>query len=248
LKQATRVGADATIRQLTEGIALPLPPLHPLHIEVICNGLLHIWRRLVEMEPEAVAVSDEPGLNSVLVSAINRQLALDDPALIGFAMLVQRAESGVQTPNYLGNRLELRPDISLPLKAGKADFLHPLVVECKILDRAERKTVGLYCDRGLIQFVNGDYGWARQDGFMLAYVRDGSTIAQSLTPFLHKSLGNETDQFATQRLPKPIGQRTDQAESTHDRAFRYVGKAANDCPGTIAVRHIWVDAQRPSGL
>lgn len=244
MKASTTVGADATIRQLTEGVSLPLPPLHPLHVEVVCDGLLYIWRRLVELEPAAVAVSDEPGLNAVMVSAINRQLALDDPALTRFAMLVARAERGVETTNYKGNRLELRPDISLPLTAKGDAFRFPVVVECKIIDKPRGKTARLYCNRGLIHFVNGDYGWARREGFMLAYVRDGSTIVNSLTPFLHRSLKSEPDNFATLRLPNPVGEGADQAESTHDRSFRYVEKAPNDCPGTIAIRHIWVSAQR----
>lgn len=229
---------------MTEDFPLPLPPLHWLHVEAICQGLLYIWQRLVEMEPEAVAVSDEPALNSVLVSAINRQLALDDPALARFAMLVERAQSGVQTPNYRGDRLELRPDISLPLKARGAALLHPLVVECKILDKPQGKTVRLYCNLGLLQFVNGDYAWARQDGFMLAYVRDGSTTAAALTPFLDKSRESEADNFSTLRLPDPVGEGTDQAESTHDRTFRYVNKPSHERPGAIVIRHLWVNAKR----
>lgn len=78
---------------------------------------------------------------------------------------------------------------------------------------------------------------------MLAYVRDESTVAKSLTPFLDRSLKSERDNFATRRLPNPVGKGADQAESTHDRSFRYVEKAPNDCPGTIAIRHIWVNAQ-----
>lgn len=242
MKPSTSVGADATIRQLTEGIRLPLPPLHRLHVEVISQGLIYIWQRLVDLESNVVAVSDEPGLNSVMVSAINRQLALDDPALKRFAALVERAESGVQTPNYRGDKLELRPDISLPLRARGGDFLHPLVVECKIVDKPHGKTVRLYCNLGLVQFVNGDYSWARQEGFMLAYVRDRSTIANELTKFLRQSLQNAPENFATQCLPKPIGNGADQAESTHDRHFRYVDKAPQNSPGPIAIRHIWVNA------
>lgn len=243
LKQSTRIGADATIRQLTEGFSLPLPPLQRLQVEVICKGLLHIWQVLVEREPEAVAVSDEPGLNSVLVSAINRQLALDDPDLRAFAMLVQRAESGVQAPNYQGDRLELRPDICLPLKARGPAFLHPLVVECKILDRPQKKTVPLYCKEGLLQFVNGDYAWTRQEGFMFAYVRDGSTIGDSLTPFLSNSMQSGTDDYGTLCLPESVDTAVDQAVSNHRRSFRYVDSASKDLPGAIVIRHLWVDAR-----
>jgi hypothetical protein len=159
-------------------------------------------------------------------------------------MLVQRAESGVQTPNYRGDRLELRPDMSLPLKAKGAAFLYPLIIECKIVDKPQDKTVRLYCNHGLIQFLNGDYAWARQEGFMLAYVRDGSTIADSLTPFLRKAAGGATENFAAVCLPQSCGKGADQAESAHDRSFRYVDKAPNDLPGAIAIRHIWLSAER----
>ena len=44
-----------------------------------------------------------------------------------------------------------------------------------------------YCDDGLVRFVRGDYAWAMQEAMMLAYTRDGRTIAGHLIPEIAKA-------------------------------------------------------------
>jgi hypothetical protein len=245
LKKARIAEQNAAWRQLTDGIELPLRPLHRLHLETVVEALLYIWQRLADSDLETIAGADEPLVNATMVNTINRQLAEEDPYLRRFAALVRGAERGVETLNYKGDRLELRPDILVLLKGRGGSFLHPLAVECKIIDKITGKTVRLYCNKGLQQFVEGDYGWARQEGVMLAYVRDGSTITGKLTPFLQRSSQRQPDHLATRRLPKAVGNGADQAESTHHRSFRYPGRMVpKDDPGLIMVRHIWL--QPPS--
>lgn len=232
---------EAVLRLLTEGVRLPVAPLHRLHVEVIAKALLYIWQCVVDKLPDIG--SGETSLNTAMINAINRRLSDDDPPLALLATLVFRAERGTESQNYNGDRLEVRPDISFSLKGGGAISLFPLIVECKIIDAPGRKTVRLYCDEGLKRFVDGDYSWARQEAFMLAYVRDASTIADKLIPFLEQTFGKDPDRFATLRLPVPTGPGADQAESQHSRPFRYPDRSPEVDPGSITIRHIWVNAR-----
>jgi hypothetical protein len=61
-----------------------------------------------------------------------------------------------------------------------------LFVECKPVD-AKHPVGSKYCDDGLIRFVRGDYAWAMQEGMMLAFARDGRTIAKHLIPRMSES-------------------------------------------------------------
>ncbi|AFL73520.1 hypothetical protein [Thiocystis violascens] len=245
MKKDEGASREAVLRLLTEGVDLPLAPLPRLHLEVIAEALIHIWQCVVGELPEAVIGSGETLLNTAMINAINRRLSDDDPPLELLATFVFRAERGTESQNYKGDRLEVRPDISFSLKGRGAISLFPLIVECKIIDGPGRKTVRLYCDEGLKRFVDGDYGWARQEAFMLAYVRDASTIADKLIPFLEQTFGKDPDRFATLRLPAPTGSGADQAESQHSRPFRYPDRSPEVDPGPITIRHIWVNARPP---
>src|SRR3546814_4030189 len=90
--------------------------------------------------------------------------------------------TGVQTcalPIY-GSRLEQRPDLSIHLTARTRRF--PLIAEAKIIDATRGEH--LYCSQGLRRFLNGKYGWGAREALMIAYVRDGTTIATRLKPYL----------------------------------------------------------------
>lgn len=93
--------------------------------------------------------------------------------------------------NYSRQKLGKAPDLSFKLRDAGAER-RPVVsshdalfVECKPVDKGHAAG-SAYCDDGLIRFVNGDYAWAMQDAMMLAYVRNGRSIAQHLTPAMAK--------------------------------------------------------------
>jgi hypothetical protein len=58
--------------------------------------------------------------------------------------------------------------------------------KCKPVD-ATHPAGSKYCDDGLVRFLRGDYAWAMQEGMMLAYARDGRTIAKNLIPAMQES-------------------------------------------------------------
>jgi len=95
-------------------------------------------------------------------------------------MLVTCISRGRESINYDGSKLEKRPDLSIHLTSRFSRL--SLVVECKLLDSKNKKSIDLYCDQGLARFIDGQYAWYAREAFMLAYVRDGATIATCLTP------------------------------------------------------------------
>ena len=106
---------------------------------------------------------------------------------------------GKESLSFDGSHLEERPDLSLNLT--RRDLRFPLVVEAKILDAASGKTRNLYCEQGLRRFLEGKYAWGTREAFMLAYVRDGSSITATLNPFLSGTVVDGTPGYLVEELP-----------------------------------------------
>ena len=155
-----------------------------------------------------------------------------------------------QVANFDGTRLGKSPDLCFKLRyddGGPRMVLSEfdaLFVECKPVD-STHSAGSKYCDDGLIRFVVGDYAWAMQEGMMLAYARDGRTIADHLIPAM-----NEPDRrtsLATAQLPQACRASDATADahaepvhiSKHRRGFPWPhkkGKATD-----ITIYHLWHD-------
>ena len=106
----------------------------------------------------------------------------------------------------------------------------PLVGECKIIDRPNDRGMALYCTNGVSRFLSGQYAWYRHEGFMVAYVLDGSTRDEHLLPGMQGRL---------ERFEADPG--NDYVITKHGRAFRYPHKQApKDDPGPIDLWHLWL--------
>lgn len=217
------------IAALTRGQSLPLSPLPETTLRVVADTLVKAWTDLAAEHAGILCRGDEAEVSCLLVSRLNA--LLDEDAC--WEMLIRGVSRGRESLSYDGRHLEKRPDVSLHLTNRSFDF--PLVAECKLIDRSRKKTVHLYCRDGLTRFVTGDYGWMSAEAFMLAYVRDNCTIADTL----HPHLAAETT-CNTLNLPQPFLGAADLAHSRHDRPFRYLSSA--DKPGPIVLWHLWLPA------
>ena len=155
-----------------------------------------------------------------------------------------------QVANFDGTRLAKSPDLCFKLRHDDCEprmvlsEFDALFVECKPVD-ATHFAGRDYCDDGLVRFVRGDYAWAMQEGMMLAYVRDGRTIAGHLIPAMSEP--KRMKSLATVQLPRrcraPAPAAGAQAEtihiSKHRRSFSWPdGKG----PATdITIYHLWHD-------
>jgi hypothetical protein len=155
-----------------------------------------------------------------------------------------------EVANFDGTKIGLAPDLCFKLRNDEYERrmvlseYDALFVECKPVD-STHSAGGDYCDLGLVRFVTGDYGWAMQEGMMLAYTRNGRTISAHLIPAMNEK--NRIVSLATIQFPEPClnvsASTDDQADtvhiSKHRRSFSWPdakGQATD-----ITIYHLWHD-------
>lgn len=222
---------------LTRGLRLPLPAVDTVHLELIAEGLRRAFHEIRADYPSVVTTGSEAEVTALLEARLNA-LVGEDPF---WTHLVLCAVRGKESLSFDGSHIEKRPDLSIYLSSRERNF--PLIVEAKILDSAASRTATLYCDKGLCRFLVGEYAWASQEAFMLAYVRDGSSIARHLTPLLTKDMRQVSPRYAVQALPTSASASSvsDLACSRHARAFAYIHQTPPaQQPGPVTVWHLWL--------
>jgi hypothetical protein len=223
------------IAELTRGLDLPLASIDDVYLHIIADGVAQAFKDIRASYPDTVTAGNEAAVTALLQARLNRMIEEDKV----WRQLVASVGRGTESLSFDGSHLEKRPDISIHLSARALRF--PLIAEAKIVDATRGES--LYCSQGLRRFLNGDYGWGGREAFMIAYVRDKTTIASRLVPFLTQPA--QTTNYAVQDAPTGLtsGITCDAARSKHGRFFLYAHTAppAND-PGAIALWHLWVDA------
>lgn len=222
------------VQLLTRGLELPFPPLADRLLRAIAQGFARAWQHLLDEHADALLASSETTITMMMCARLNALIDEDRR----WAQLVQKVTRGEETISFDGGSQESRPDLSLKLTERSPSF--PLVVECKLIERGSQKSVGRYCSDGLSRFLEGRYAWAAREGFLLAYVRDGSTLDTALKPHLAKHRAKTPDPFATGQLPAPVaGMSLELGRSIHERGFRYPGRSPGE-PGAITLWHLWL--------
>jgi hypothetical protein len=225
------------IAELTRGIELPLPPLHREHLRVIVEVLSAAWTDLLQRHSTVLLNDEEAAVNALMETRLLARID-EDPL---WAQMVRAVARGRETVSFDGTHLEKRPDLSLFLTCRNASF--PLAIECKIIDEANDKSGKLYCDKGLSRFLTGEYAWATREAFMIAYVRDKSTIASALVPLFVPSASGPIPYAAESAMAEVATSPPDLAKSSHSRSFRYpLREPPRDQPGAIALWHLWLPA------
>lgn len=225
------------ITELTKMVSLPLPPLHHSHLALFADLLEEAYKGIKADYAATVGTENEAQITSLMVSRLRNMLAGGSPA----DLLIANVSRGSETCNYDGTHIEKRPDIQISLHGKMHSF--PLIVESKLLDKPNMKTIDLYCDEGLSRFTIGDYAWANCEAIMLGYVRDGSEINTTLTPYLDRASKKSPPEFAVVALPTAChgASAKDVLSSVHGRYFKYAHpNQANKPPGDICIWHVWV--------
>ncbi len=226
------------IAELTRGLQLPLSPLHDFHLIFIAEMLGRAWDDLHHSQQQTLKIGSEPEITALMETRLN--VLLDQYP--SWSNLVHNVARGKETVSFDRSHLEKRPDLSIFLTNRYRNF--PLVVECKIIESSSGKTVRLYCNKGLVKFVQGEYAWATREAFMLAYVRDGSSIDTCLTPLLIENQKTDPDPYCTENLPEATKHSTlDLARSHHSRSFSYLVGSPGTNPGAISLWHLWVSTK-----
>ncbi len=230
------------VAELTRGIRLPRQAIENVHLQILAEGLHEAFDDLRQREPATVAFGDEAEVTALMEARLNR-LIDENPFWRQLVVCVVR---GKETVSFDGSHLEKRPDLSIFL--SDRTLLFPLVVEAKILDAPNAKTVASYCERGLRRFVDGEYAWGNREAFMVGYVRDGSSIETTLKPCIARAMAVNPPGYLVQGYPVHVGSEgLDLAYTTHGRAFVYGNQAPPNCPGPISVWHLWLSLGRKDG-
>ena len=225
MSQPYHLPRDYQIAELTRGADFPLPALKSRHLKIIAEFFVRAWEGLLETQKQVMRTKEEPEINSLMESRLLFFLDEDRE----WSTLVSSVSRGKESLSFDGSSLEKRPDLSIFL-TGRPRF--PLVIECKLIDNKAK--VALYGNEGLTRFLNGEYAWYAREAFMLAYVRDGSTIGNCLTPHLVARRNSAPDPFLTEQLPQTVKLPSqDLAQSRHGRRFL-------NNPGPIAIWHLWL--------
>jgi hypothetical protein len=222
------------IAELTRGLDLPLAAIDDIYLHIIAEGVAIAFHDIRNTAPTIVATGDEAEVTALLEARLNRMIEEDKV----WRQVVASVVRGKESLSFDGSHLEKRPDLSLHLTARTLRF--PLIAEAKIIDAT--KGANLYCSQGVRRFLNGEYGWGGREAFMIAYVRDGTTIASRLEPYL--ALPAQAASYGVEHAPTSLEScACDAARSRHSRSFLYAHTQppAND-PGAIALWHLWVDA------
>lgn len=222
--------------ELTGRMTFPLPALADYHLTIIAETLAQAWQDLLPRQERTMRAGDEAEINALMASRLNHLLDADPL----WRALVSSVTRGSESLSHDGSHLEKRPDLSIHLTCRNPNF--PLTVECKLIDHPNGKTVDLYCRKGLARFINGEYAWTTREAFMLAYVRDGATIDNALTPHLANAMAaGASDPFRT--LEPPHGDTPpplERARSHHARHFDLAASRAAPVP--ICLWHLWLAA------
>lgn len=225
------------VAELTRGIELPLEPLHHEHLRIIVEALSTTWTELLQRHSQVLLNGNEAAINALMETMLLARLD-QDPL---WAQMVRAVARGRETVSFDGTHLEKRPDLSIFLTRRNASF--PLAIECKIIDEANNKSGKLYCDNGLSRFLTGEYAWASREAFMLAYVRDASTIASTLAPLFVQPASGPIPYAAQGAITSMGAPPPDVARSSHARNFRYpLRSPPHNEPGAIAILHLWMCA------
>ena len=239
-----------TVGVSPERYQLPHPCLGLPVILLIRRVLCRAFEILREEKKVKLADADENHVTAALLSVIENNLR-QSGSIPGFnGHNYDRVGRQGQVANFDGTRLAKSPDLCFKLRyddGGPGMVLSEfdgLFVECKPVDK-KHFAGSDYCDDGLIRFVRGDYAWAMQEGMMLAYARDGRTIAGHLIPAMDDP--ERRTSLATVELPQACRASDATADahaepihiSKHRRGFPWPhkkGKATD-----VTIYHLWHD-------
>lgn len=236
-----------TVGVPSERYILPHPRLGRPVILFVRRVLLRAFEKLRE-RGFSLATEREDRVTEQLFNVLENDLRQTGEVQGFNSTFYDRIVRHAEVTNYDGQKIAKTPDLSFKLRYPEVESRSvlsshdALFIECKPVDAAH-PAGSTYCDDGLIRFINGDYAWAMQEGMMLAYVRDGRTIAGHLIPAMATSARNTSlgTVQGLQSCAETAAAACPEAEavhiSQHRRDFHWPdgkGKATN-----ITVYHLW---------
>ena len=226
---------------------LPHPRLGLPVVLLIRRVLLRAFELLREQGYPVATANEDPvtkELRSIIENRLRQSGEVRGFSKRTFEFVVRQG----QWENYNGTIITKTPDLFFKLRddegrrIGVRSEFDGLFIEAKPVD-STHPVGSKYCDDGLIRFVRGDYAWAMQDAMMLAYARDGRTIAGHLIPEMTKS--DRMTSLGTAHLPEVC--RATAAAACSEAEAVHISQHRRDFPWPhgkgpatdITVYHLW---------
>ena len=90
------------IAELTRGLALPLPAIDGVYLQLIAEGIVQAFQDIGASQTSTVATGDEAEVTALLVARLNRMIEEDQI----WRQLVSSVVRGAESLNYNGAHLE----------------------------------------------------------------------------------------------------------------------------------------------
>ena len=224
---------------------LPIPVILLIR-RVLCRAFA-ILREEIRKLGEAKEDEVTAALRSIIENNLRQSGEIPGFNSRSYETVVRQGE----VANFDGTKPMKSPDLCFKLRHDDYESrmalseFDALFVECKPVD-SKHAAGSKYCDDGLVRFVIGDYAWAMQEGMMLAYARNGRTIASHLIPAMKEQ--NRMKSLATVQLPQPYlandsTATNTQAENIHISEHRrdFSWSDAKGPATSITIYHLWHD-------
>lgn len=223
---------------------LPHAPYPKRTLRVIERAITEAWR-IIREHPEAgfdISTAEEDRITLELTSCLMNNVLVAG-TVQGFTDELFIVSREGKFASFDGSHLDKMPDLNIWIRRDIPQSFPSddrLFVECKPVDR-DHPVGGAYCDKGIVRFVNGEYGWAHTQGMMVGYASAGYSMPAKLRVALvsrHHALGLRAEARACAAAPAE-GYAQQVYITVHQRSFRYV-QTGGEVPD-ITIRHLWLD-------
>jgi hypothetical protein len=216
---------------------LPHPQIPQRTVLLISKVIERAWQLLGEKPLPGFHMqsADEDTITHLLVEIIENILRKSGE-IDGFNhVLFGKVSRDSKVANVDKTHPDKMPDIVFGLRREALTIMGEhdgLFVECKPVD-INHPILSVYCNKGLVRFVNGDYAWAMQDALMVGYVKGSYSFVKLASVFdndknnaILKTINHSAlDEYAIYR-------------SSHKREFQWPESRGIACP--ISISHIWL--------
>lgn len=216
----------------------PFPAWNQKDIRLVEQAIVLAWQHL---HRDVAAKHDLNGKSEVEISVKLIDILegmLNNASVKGFTgRRFCPPARGQELVDVRGEKLEMRPDISIRLVSSKPYTQHnSLFFECKRI--SPKRRVADYINEGLIKFCDQRYAWGMPHAGMLAYVQDLKPAPQAKIALEKHWAKNPTS--LTVPLCNVVVESSGSIVVTVTKHKRPVPLPNGDASGDITLRHIWL--------
>lgn len=219
-----------------------LGAIAPSLMRVVENVLSVAWRKLLDKVSDglfSICDADEDAITTRLYDILCEMYAADPEQVRGYSSFETPIREG-NVSNHDGSHPDRQPDLAFRPLRGRiptTNSAHAAIfIECKPID-SHHPVPGVYCRKGLVRFIQGDYAWAVDRAMMVAYVKNRCRLPEGLSPCIQGNRASGEYGFqGTIVATSPTNHGDAVYQTVHPRNFPLAGHPA----GPITLHHLWL--------